>query len=335
MSQRAALKFELVALRAIVALALVAASPAVAFAQATPASEAARTEALRLVREGAAAFDGGQYAAALDKFTAAFTRFPSPKIQFNIGQAARRLGKPVAAAIAFEAFLHGVPNPAPEDRAEAQGALKELAPKVARLEVKTQPPGADVSVDGVVAGKTPLAHPLILAPGTHTLALELPGHQPLRESVTLKGGDSPRLERTLSLSPAPAPPAHVAAPPPLLTAPPAVALGPPPAGPLALTAPATAPSRSGQRTLGKVLVWTGAGFATLGVGLLTASWVRYAGASDGKCAADMSCTNAKDDVDGFARWSKISFAAAGVSAVLGGALVLTARPNAVTIAGRF
>ena len=55
----------------------------------------AKARAQALLSEGTAAYGRGDYATALDKFTAAYRIFPSPKLWFNIGQANRDLGRPV------------------------------------------------------------------------------------------------------------------------------------------------------------------------------------------------------------------------------------------------
>src|SRR6266550_719215 len=74
----------------------------------------AKARAQALLSEGTAAYGRGDYAAALDKFTAAYRIFPSPKLWFNIGQANRDLGRPVEAVAAFDRFLRNAGDAPPE-----------------------------------------------------------------------------------------------------------------------------------------------------------------------------------------------------------------------------
>src|SRR3569623_1604935 len=68
---------------------------------------------------------------------------------------------------------------APPDDAKA-------AARVARVRVVTDLP-ASVQLDGVEAGRTPLAEPLRVASGGHTIAALAPGYQPTRRELTLAG----------------------------------------------------------------------------------------------------------------------------------------------------
>lgn len=306
--------------------------PATAAPAAAPASDPARAEALQLVRDGARLFDAGKYTAALQKFEAAYARFPSPKIQFNIGQASRKLHQPVKSTIAFEAFLRGVAQPTADDRAEAEAAIREMAAGVGRLEIATQPPGASVNLDGAALGLTPLQAPVVVAPGPHDLSLEQAGHQPLRERIVVRGAESKRIDRTLlaQAPPSAAPPPALASPPPPLTGarPPLTPLSwpAPPAGSAAPallppTVDLTAAPRSGRRPLvGKVLLGAGLAFATGAVALLIASWSKYNTAKDNqKCGY---CVDEADAVDARALWSKVLFGAAGVAGITGATLIL-------------
>jgi hypothetical protein len=63
----------------------------------------------------------------------------------------------------------------------------ELDPLGGTLAVSTKPPGATISVDGVVqTKKTPAI--LKLAPGNRQVVLSLPGHPPHEETVEIRDG---------------------------------------------------------------------------------------------------------------------------------------------------
>jgi hypothetical protein len=58
-------------------------------------------------------------------------------------------------------------------------------------------PYADVSVDGKAVGTSPPLPPLKLPAGTHTIELSHPTYRPLLKTVTVRSGETTRLEVTL------------------------------------------------------------------------------------------------------------------------------------------
>src|SRR5262245_37367876 len=111
----------LIAVAVAVAVAAAGAGPGAARAAAAAAPDrGAKSEAQALLSQGTDLYDRGDYAAALEKFTAAYQVFPSPKLWFNIGQANRDLGRPVEALDAFERFLAGATGAPAETLAEAR-----------------------------------------------------------------------------------------------------------------------------------------------------------------------------------------------------------------------
>jgi tetratricopeptide (TPR) repeat protein len=88
------------------------------------ASAEAKAKAQSLLTEGSALYEKGDYADALDKFKQAFATYDSPKLLFNIGQANRDLGRPVEALEAFEQFLIGALDAAPETIEDAKKSVE-------------------------------------------------------------------------------------------------------------------------------------------------------------------------------------------------------------------
>jgi hypothetical protein len=161
-------------------------------AVAAPAARAddsqAKARAQVLLSEGTAAYGRGDYAAALDKFTAAYRIFPSPKLWFNIGQANRDLGRPVEAVAAFDRFLDDAAGAPPETLAEARRSAAELKTKLGQIEVACATDGAEVSVDGKPVGSTPLGQMVWTTPGRHQVAVQQAGFSPAIEDVTVSAG---------------------------------------------------------------------------------------------------------------------------------------------------
>ena len=141
-----------------------------------PANDAqAKAHAQGLLSEGTAAYGRGDYATALDKFTAAYEIFPSPKLWFNIGQANRDLGRPVEAVAAFDRFLRNAGDAPPETLAEARRSTAELKTKLGQIQVTCATDGAEITVDGKQVGSTPLGEMVWTTPGRHQVAVQHAG----------------------------------------------------------------------------------------------------------------------------------------------------------------
>ena len=70
---------------------------------------------------------------------------------------------------------------------------------VGRLRVLTTPAGAQVSINGLVVGKTPITD-LEVETGETVLRTELPGFQPWEETLTIEGGKTKTLSRELAIA---------------------------------------------------------------------------------------------------------------------------------------
>lgn len=83
---------------------------------------------------------------------------------------------------------------------KAERAARVEAPAkgaaAASLAVDSRPRGARVTIDGRAIGVTPLDAPE-LAPGVHSVRVELAGYQPVTTKVTVKAGEAARLAVTL------------------------------------------------------------------------------------------------------------------------------------------
>ena len=181
-----------------------AAAPASALAAPATATRAAAVEdapakarAQALLKEGTTAYGRGDYATALDKFTAAYQIFPSPKLWFNIGQANRDLGRPVEAVAAFDRFLDGAGDAPPETLAEARRSAAELKAKLGHIKITCPIDGAEISVDGKPAGSTPLGQNVWTTAGRHQVALQLEGYAPAIEDVVVSAGAVAAVDMTL------------------------------------------------------------------------------------------------------------------------------------------
>jgi hypothetical protein len=154
----------------------------------TPTSPEAKAKAQALLSEGAALFEKGAVAKALEKFNQAYEEFPSPKLLFNIAQSSRKLGLSVDAVKAFERFLAEAPDAPVDMTAEAKRSVVELTAAVGRLSVECSTAGAEISIDGNRAGFAPISDPLWIMPGHHTVTARHPNYLPATAGVDIDPG---------------------------------------------------------------------------------------------------------------------------------------------------
>lgn len=162
----------------------------VARAEAAPAAPApadAKAEARERFDRGLGLFEKGENAAALAEFKRAYELIPNPVVLYNMGLVYAATNRPVEASDALERYLAQAGEKAsPQQRQHATKVRDEQAARVGRVLVLTDHP-ATVQVDGVEAGRTPMAEPLRLPSGAHTIAAMAPGYQPTRRELTLAG----------------------------------------------------------------------------------------------------------------------------------------------------
>lgn len=137
---------------------------------------------------------------ALEEFFLIDRISANPRTSYNIALCFAQLGEEDEAFLAYAAYLARLPAGDADEgrRAQAERAMAALAPRVARLRVDSDPPGATIYVDRVelgAFGTTPRL--LAVTPGIRTVRLELPGHQPREVLVEALAGAEAPVEATL------------------------------------------------------------------------------------------------------------------------------------------
>jgi hypothetical protein len=164
-------------------------SPPAAAPQSAP-TPAQLAEAKKFFEAGLKLMKEGLHQEALASFLEAYRIAPRESIQNNIALSYRNLKDFPSAFAAYEELLArfgGTMKPA--TKADAGRALEELAVLTGTLTVSVTEPDATVSVDGKPAGTTPLAKPVRVNVGTHTVTVAKPGYETLTREVTLRGHD--------------------------------------------------------------------------------------------------------------------------------------------------
>ncbi len=170
-------------------------------------STAVKAEARERFDLGLGLFEKGENAAALAEFKRAYDLIPNVMVLYNMGLVYAAMNKPVEAVDVLGQVL--APDAGALGAAQRQKAQRVRDAQVARiaevLVVTNQP--ATIEIDGVEAGRTPLARPLRVASGTHVVSAVAPGTLPTRREVTLAGQVTETV--TLTLQPTESGSAHL------------------------------------------------------------------------------------------------------------------------------
>jgi hypothetical protein len=226
-----------------------------------------------LFRQGLAALRADDWDTACAKFRKSMDLDPAVSTQSKLVKCSEHNGKLVTAWYEFENALKLNRDAPVSERRRAEldvairAALAELRPLVPKMSVKVQPnpPGLEVTRDGLPVVNSVLGELLPVDPGEHEVVVRAPGFEEARRAVTVERGRS--LEVEVNLVPSirqaspPAPPAQMAGP--KAIAAPAESVGAPPAQSASLLAgPSTQspPSQShrwGQRETGYAVIGAG------------------------------------------------------------------------------
>jgi PEGA domain len=221
----------LVALAA--ALALAAPSlPAFAQGAQSPPSKEHQLEAGTRFKKGLELFKDGDFQAAQIEFRRAFELAPNFNVLYNIGQVSFQLQDYPGALDAFQRYLSEGGDRVPAARkADVLKDIEKLKSRVATVEIVSTVPDAEISIDDVSMGKTPLAKPILVSAGRHKISVSKAGFTASTKVIEIASGDSLKLPLDPAAQGTAPAPVIVEVPRPLdqANAPPVVA--PPPAPP--------------------------------------------------------------------------------------------------------
>ncbi len=163
-------------LLASIALAPLAASlPGVAAAQPAAAPQK-RDEAVSRYQKGVEFFQEGDFQASLIEFKRSYELVPNFNVLFNIGQVYYQLQDYANALKTLEQYLEDGAKRIPATRrAEVEKDVEKLRARVAQVTIKVNVPGAEVLIDDVVVGTSPLSGPITVSAGRRRFAAQKDG----------------------------------------------------------------------------------------------------------------------------------------------------------------
>jgi hypothetical protein len=150
--------------------------------------EALTDKARQLYVEGLSALEKSQWAEAHASFLAAWRINPQYQIASNLGVSEVKLGKYREAAEHLTYYLREAPAKKVKERERAKVLLDEALAKVATIKLTVTPTGADILVNGVVVGRSPLLDPLFVAPGSCVLEARFEGYDSGKRPLSVVAG---------------------------------------------------------------------------------------------------------------------------------------------------
>jgi hypothetical protein len=157
-----------------------------------------RAEAREHFDRAMALVDQGALEQAIVEFQRAYDLMPHYTVLYNLGQAYVTLGKPIEAVDAYTRYLEeGAERVTKARRAEVESELSRQKAKIGEVTLSVEPPGAKVSVDGKDVGEAPLAQPVRMAAGRHSIEASLAGHGPATRQVSVVGQGHETVELVL------------------------------------------------------------------------------------------------------------------------------------------
>lgn len=169
-------------------------------ARAAPEDEDKVAQAVARYKRGQDLYNERNFPAALIEFRKAYEIAPNYRVLYNIGQVCYQMQDYVCALHSLEQYLsEGNTDIKPERREEVQKELAALKNRIGYLDVRTtNVEGAEVSVDDVVAGTTPLKQPITVSAGRHKVVIIMNGRVPVTRTVDVAGQDTAKLDIALA-----------------------------------------------------------------------------------------------------------------------------------------
>ncbi|HEY2515394.1 MAG TPA: PEGA domain-containing protein [Polyangiaceae bacterium] len=169
-------------------------APSPASAPGQGSTDPSNAEAREHYQRGIAYYKEGDFKLSLLEFRRAYDLSHNHRILYNLGRVHEQLNDYAQALISFEQYLReGGATVAAERRDEVMVEVADLRGKTAHVEISVDVASADVFVDGVPIGKSPLVAPILLDAGDHRIEVQRSGYESARRFVTLAARDSARL----------------------------------------------------------------------------------------------------------------------------------------------
>jgi len=176
--------------------------------KAAPAESPKLDEAQRRFQRGIELYREADFNAALVEFKRAYEMVPTYKILYNLGQVSYQRHDYASALRYFRQYLdEGGSSIATDRRLEVESDVVRLEGRVGKLEVQTIETGAEILIDDVAVGLSPLKAPILVNNGRRKVEVIARSGEHRTRLVDVAGDESVRVSfPRLVLQPAEPPP---------------------------------------------------------------------------------------------------------------------------------
>lgn len=152
-------------------------------------TEETRTAAREAFLEGNRLFKIPLFSRAVEKYNEALGKWKHPAFYFNLALAQINLGQYLEAREDLERALKYGEEPLRADRfAEAKKQLVEVQRHLGRIRIRSQTPGAEITLDGVALFTGPGDHEAWVTPHAHEVTAKKPEYATQARHVTVAPG---------------------------------------------------------------------------------------------------------------------------------------------------
>jgi hypothetical protein len=169
--------------------------PAAYGQDAAPTSSESRVERARThFKRGVEHYRDGDPNAALTEFKRAYATAPNFRLLYNLGQVSQDVRDYPAARDYYERYLaEGGDQIDPARRQEVEASLLKIKNRIGTLEISSNIKGAELFVDDVSVGTTPLAAPVEVSAGQRRISASAPGKMTITRIVDVVGDETERV----------------------------------------------------------------------------------------------------------------------------------------------
>lgn len=168
-------------------VAAIVASSAAAHADSKDSARSHFEHGVELYREG-------DFRSALIEFQRAYEASPNYKVLYNLGQTNLELQDYAGALKALRGYLDGGGRAVPAARRnQVEADIKRLESRVAHVDITVNVPDADVTIDDVSIGKSPLHGAVLVSEGRRKIAATKVGMTSASRVIDVAGGDNPKV----------------------------------------------------------------------------------------------------------------------------------------------
>lgn len=159
--------------------------------------------------QGVELYKEGSFEAALAEFKQAYQLSPSYRVLFNVGQTYFELHDYANSYLTLKEYVQrGGDELSTNRRAQVDELFQKLEKRIARIDVDCNVDGADIRVDEISAGISPLPLPILVNSGPRRVSAVKAGYPVTAQIVTVAGGEEVKLRlEMLAISDGPTKPA--------------------------------------------------------------------------------------------------------------------------------